>query len=100
MIRSQLASGSADGGSAGGGLAHKTEVGGTFAKERARAALDLDRSRAASTSAEVLAKHEQLYTITREKLLEERQAEDPDEMFIAQLERNLNKHVSVMQAET
>jgi len=100
MIRSQLASGSADGGSAGGGSAHRTEGGEMFAKERAQAALDFDHSRAASKSAEVMAKHEQLYTITRQKLLEERQAEVPDDIFIAQLERNLKKHIPVMQAET
>ena len=114
MIRSQLASGSAVGGSAGGGSARGTEESEMFGKERAQAALDFDRSRAASKSAEaacrsaeaasrsaeVLAKHEELYTITRQKLVEERKAEDPDEIFIAQLERNLKKHISAMQAET
>ena len=78
LMWSLLASGSAGGGSAGGGSARGTEVVEMSGKERAQAARDFDRSRPASKSAEVLTKHQQLYTITRQRLLEERQAEDPD----------------------
>ena len=92
-IRSQLGLGSAGGGSAGGGWARGTEVGEMSGKERAQAAPDFDHSRAASNPAEVLAKHQQVDAIMR-------QAEDPDETFIAQLERKVEKNTSAMREGT